>query len=491
MANNIIFDSIANRTGGDIYIGVVGPVRCGKSTFIAKFMRSHILPKVENKAEQQRVLDELPQSADGSAIMTTQPKFVPAKAVSIKVAGSNTMRVRLIDCVGYLVPGATGNQTDGKIRNVKTPWSNDEMPFEKAAEIGTRKVIADHSTVAVMVTTDGTVTNIPRANYVEAEEKIIKELKKSTKPFVIVLNSRTPASAECRKIAGQLTEKHGVVVIPMDVEHLDTENINNIFKSLLHEFGVCGFKVNMPKFLTVLDGSHSLITEAIDGLKSYTKNVKRLSDNDPSKVFSNSANFQALETVNTDVATGIITFNIVPKPDLYYKVLSAECGVEIKSEQALVAYIRHVSASKAEFDKVKSALRQAVDGGYGVVQPVLNDYALDKPQLYRNGRSWGVKLRAVAPSLHIIRVDVNTEVTPTIGSQQQSEEMLKYLSNQYESDRTAIWSTNILGKNLDTLVQEGITNKIIGMNTEAQRKMKRTLTKIVNNGRGGIICILL
>lgn len=491
MANNIIFDGIANRTGGDIYIGVVGPVRCGKSTFIAKFMRSHILPKVDNKAEQQRVLDELPQSADGSAIMTTQPKFVPAKAVSIKVAGSNTMRVRLIDCVGYLVPGATGSQTDGKIRNVKTPWSNDEMPFEKAAEIGTRKVIADHCTVAVMVTTDGTVTNIPRENYIEAEEKVLKELKKSGKPFVVVINSRTPASAECRKLAASLAEKHGIMVLPMDVESLSNDNINSIFTALLHEFGVCGFKVNMPKFLTVLDSSHALISEAVDSLKAYTKSVKRLSDNEPSKVFNNSANYQALETVNTDVATGIITYNIVPKPDLYYKVLSAECGVEIKSEQELVAYIRHVSTAKLEYDKVKDALRQASEGGYGVVQPVLPDYTLDKPQLYRNGRSWGVKLRAAAPSLHIIRVDINTEVTPTIGSQQQSEEMLKYLGTQYETDRAAIWSTNILGKNLDTLVQEGINSKLTGMNVEAQRKMKRTLTKIVNNGRGGIICILL
>jgi len=492
-ATRDLFGDIATRTNGDIYIGVVGPVRCGKSTFISRFMRTIIVPKVENKAEQQRVIDELPQSGDGATVMTTQPKFVPSKAVSIRVGGASSavMKVRLIDCVGYMVPGAAAHHPDGRVRMVKTPWSDAEIPFEKAAEIGTKKVITEHSTVAVMMTTDGTITEIPRVNYMEAEERALKELKKAGKPFVIVVNSRTPNSAECKRVVTQLTEKHGAAVIAADVENLSAEVIHNIFSALLHEFPVSGFKVTMPKWLTVLDSGHQVISEAVDALKVFTKNVKRLSDNDSSRVFEKSQNFAALETASTDVATGIINYNIVPKPELYYKVLSSESGVEIKTEQELVAFIRHFGSVRGEYAKIKDALKQVDEAGYGVVTPAIESYTLDQPQLYKQGRNFGVRLKATAPSLHIIKVDVFTEVTPTIGSQSQSEEMLKTLSHDYETNKEACWNTNIFGKPLQAIVQDGINAKANGMHQEAQRKMKRTLTKIVNNGRGGIICILL
>lgn len=486
-----IFHDIATRTNGDIYIGVVGPCRTGKSTFISKFMRQMVVPKVDNKAEQQRVIDELPQSGDGTAVMTTQPKFVPAKAVQIKTSGSATMRVRMIDCVGYMVPGAIANHADGKVRLVKTPWSDNEMPFEKAAEIGTKKVIADHSTIAIMVTTDGTITEIPRMNYIEAEERTIKELKKAGKPFVVIVNSKTPSGGECKKICTDIANKHGVTALPIDIELLAADNISQIINAVLHEFGVSGFKVNMPKWLTVLDASHEIISEAVEALKEFTKKIKRLSDNDTSKVFEKSLHFEKLETTNTCVASGIIHYNIVPKPELYFKVLSALSAVAINSEQELVAFVKHMGAAKQQYTAIKDALNSAQANGYGVVTPSLKDYTLDVPSLYKRGKDYGVRLRATAPSYHIIKVDVSTEVTPTIGSQAQSEEMLRTIQADYETDRDACWNTNIFGKPLHMVVQDGIGVKATGMHPEAQRKIKRTLTKIVNNGRGGIICILL
>jgi len=454
-------------------------------------MHKMIVPRVESKAEQQRVIDELPQSGDGTAVMTTQPKFVPAKAVQIKTSGSATMRVRMIDCVGYMVPGAIANHADGKVRLVKTPWSETEMPFEKAAEMGTKKVIADHSTIAIMVTTDGTITEIPRNNYIEAEERTIKELKKVGKPFVVIVNSKTPNAVECKKICIDMGVRHGVTVLPMDVESLSADQISQIITAVLHEFGVAGFKITMPKWLTVLDVGHEIISEAVEALKSFTKNIKRLSDNDTARIFEKSPHFERLETTNTCVATGIIHYNIVPKPELYYKVLSSESGVAIRTEQELVAFVKHMGGAKHQYTAIKDALEQAHSTGYGVVTPSMKDYSLDAPSLYKRGRDYGVRLRATAPSLHIIKVDVSTEVTPTIGSQAQSEEMLRAIQKDFENDRDACWNTNIFGKPLQAIVQDGIGAKSTGMHPEAKRKVKRTLTKIVNNGRGGIICILL
>jgi stage IV sporulation protein A len=489
-SNNGIFADIATRTGGDIYVGVVGPVRCGKSTFVTRFMRSVVLPRVENKAEAQRITDELPQSADGTAIMTTSPKFIPGKAVGIKI-GNASMRVRMVDCVGFLVPGATGDQTDGRIRNVKTPWSDNEMPFDRAAEIGTKKVITEHSTIAIMLTTDGSFGSIPRGNFIEAEEKTIKDLKKCGKPFVVIMNSKNPTSPECKKIVTQIAEKHDVTVIALDVDNLTTEDINKIFESVLQEFGVAGFRVTMPKWLQVLPVEHPIINEAIEALKTHTKNIKRLSDNGMTKVFEKSLTFDKLETTQIDVATGMITYNVVPKADLYYRVISAECGSQITNEAELVAYIKHVGNAKAGYDQIKEALAAVESTGYGVVAPVATDYQLEKPSLYRNGKSYGVRLRATAPSLHIVKVNVATEVKPTIGSKEQSEDMLKTIQNDFEHDKEAVWNTNIFGKSLQSIVHEGIATKTVSMHPEAQKKVKRTLTKIVNNGKGGMICILL
>lgn len=488
--NNNVFDNIATRTNGDIYLGVVGPVRCGKSTFISKFMRQLAIPNIENSYEQQRVIDELPQSADGTAVMTTQPKFVPSRAVGIKV-GDAAMRVRLIDCVGYMIDGVSGLEAEGHIRNVKTPWSDVEMPFDQAAEIGTRKVIVDHSTIAVVVTTDGTITDIARENYVDAEEKVIYELKQYGKPFVVVVNSRTPHSSECQAICRGLHEKFGVVVLGIDLENLNLDDITHIFDGILAEFPIMGFKVNMPQWLQVMPAGHEVIVDAIERLRHYTKSVRRVADNNTSAVFADSLYFSKVETSEVDVATGTIVYNLIPKPDLYYKLISKESGLCIENEQHLMAYIQKVAGKAKEYDKLKDAIDAADSKGYGVVVPTLDSYKLDTPKLYKNGKNYGLKLRATAPSLHIIKVDVGSEVTPTIGTQEQSKEMLEFLKSEYETNKEAVWQTPIFGKSLDEIMQEGVGAKIANMPANAMKQMKRTIGKVVNNGKGGIICILL
>ena len=488
--NNEVFENIATRTNGDIYLGVVGPVRCGKSTFITKFMQQLAIPNIENSYEQQRVIDELPQAADGTAVMTTQPKFVPSRAVGIKV-GDASMRVRLIDCVGYMIDGVSGIEENGHIRNVKTPWSDVEIPFDQAAEIGTRKVIVDHSTIAVVVTTDGTITELPRENYVTAEAKVIFELKQYGKPFVVVVNSKDPKSETCRQICNEIREKFNVQVLGMDLEHLSTDGITDIFNGVLADFPVTGFKVNMPKWLQVMPATHAVIVDAIERLRRYTKTVRRVADNNPVNVCTDSAYFDTVETSEIDVATGTIVYNLVPKNDLYFKLISQESGLNIQNEQHLMAYIQKAAGKAKEYDKLKSAIDDAETKGYGVVVPTLDSYKLDTPRLYKHGRNYGLKLRATAPSLHIIKVDVGSEVTPTIGTQEQSKEMLAFLEREYQTNKEAVWQTPIFGKSLDEIMQEGVGAKIANMPANAMRQMKRTISKVVNNGKGGIICILL
>ena len=488
--NNQVFENIATRTNGDIYLGVVGPVRCGKSTFITKFMQQLAIPNIEDSYEQQRVIDELPQSADGTAVMTTQPKFVPSRAVGIRV-GDASMRVRMIDCVGYMIDGVSGLEENGHIRNVKTPWSDVEIPFDQAAEIGTRKVIVDHSTIAVVVTTDGSITDLPRENYVDAEAKVIFELKQYGKPFVVVVNSKQPQGETCQRICHEINEKFNVQTLGMDFAHLGTEEIGAIFNGILAEFPVTGFKVNMPSWLQVMPANHPVIVDAIERLRRYTKNVRRIADNYPDNVCADSPYFNAVETSEIDVATGTIVYNLVPKNDLYFNLISQESGLNIQNEQHLMAYIQKAAGKAKEYDKLKDAIDAAETKGYGVVVPTLDSYKLDTPRLYKHGKNYGLKLRATAPSLHIIKVDVGSEVTPTIGTQEQSKEMLEFLEREYATNKEAVWQTPIFGKSLDEIMQEGVGAKIANMPANAMKQMKRTIGKVVNNGKGGIICIML
>lgn len=487
-----IYEDIKTRTDGDIYLGVVGPVRVGKSTFISEFMKKLVIPNIENKNTRERTIDELPQSADGKTVMTTQPRFVPNEAVKIAVGDNINLKVRMIDCVGYLVAGAMGTTEDDKPRFVKTPWSEEEMPFEKAAEIGTQKVITDHSTIGVVVTTDGSVTDIERANYVEAEERVVAEMKSSGKPFVIVLNCKNPNSAENKKLAQSLQEKYQSQVVAMNVAEMKDGDVDKIFERVLMEFPIKTIKVSMPKWLQALPYSNPIISEVVKEIKGFADGLKKVGDaKSEVVVFAESDSFDPITFSTVEMGEGIVRFSVVPKEDLFYKVLSNECGFEIADDWQLVSYIKSLAVAKVEYDKLKTALEEVEQTGYGIVVPNKKDYTLKQPELVKQGNKYGVKIKASAPSLHIIKVDVETEVTPLVGSETQSQDLVAYLSERFENDPDGIWDTNLLGKSLFSMVDENINSKIVMMPPDAQRKMKKTLGRIINEGKGGVLCILL
>ncbi len=486
-----IYDDIKERTNGDIYIGVVGPVRVGKSTFITQFMQKLVLPNISEKNSKERTIDELPQSADGKTIMTTQPHFVPNEAVKIKVANAE-MSVRMIDCVGYLISGAMGHVEGEKPRLVKTPWTENEIPFEEAASLGTDKVIKEHSTIGIMVTTDGSVTDIARSNYIEAEEKVVSELKAVGKPFVIVLNSAHPQANETKKLASSLKEKYDVPVIALNALELKDDDVDKVFENLLMEFPVRSIRISMPSWLKALSFDNPIISEIAGEMRNLGSKINRLSDADKNQIaFTESDNFDAITYSNIQAGEGVVKFNVIPKEGLFYKVLSNECGIEIGSDYELLCNIKDLAKAKIEYDKLKDALDQVKESGYGVVEPSSTDFELGQPEIIKQGSRYGVKIKATAPSLHIMRVDVETEVTPLVGSEDQSEDLAKNIVDQFESDPEAIWQTNILGRSLAELVEDNINSKLVMMPAEAQRKMRKTLTRIVNEGKGGVICILL
>lgn len=486
-----IYDDIKSRTNGDIYIGVVGPVRVGKSTFITQFMQKLVLPNISEKNSKERTIDELPQSADGKTIMTTQPHFVPNEAVKIKIANAE-MKVRMIDCVGYLAQGVMGHIEDEKPRLVKTPWSEEEIPFEEAAELGTNKVIKEHSTIGIVVTTDGSVTDIPRSNYIEAEERVINEMKNCGKPFVVVLNCKNPSSNENKKLASSLTTKYDVPVIAINALELKDEDVDKIIENILMEFPVKSIQIQMPKWMRALDFNSDIITEVALEMKKMGNNMVKLSDANKEQIaFSESDCFDPITVSTIEAGNGVIKFNIIPKENLFYKVLSEECGYEIKDDFELVNYMKELAIAKLEYDKLKGALEQVRQTGYGIVEPRREDLELGEPEIIKQGNRFGVKIKASAPSLHIMRVDVETEVTPLVGTEDQSQDLAKNLVEQFENDPQSIWDTNILGKSLYNLVGDSINSKIVMMPVEAQRKMRKTLTRIVNEGKGGVLCILL
>ncbi len=487
-----IYEDIQTRTNGDIYLGVVGPVRVGKSTFISQFMQKLVIPNIENKNVKQRAIDELPQSADGKTVMTTQPKFVPNEAVKITVADKINLKVRMIDCVGYLVSGAMGVSENNKPRLVKTPWSDEEMTFEQAAEIGTKKVIEDHSTIGIVLTTDGSVTDIERANYVEAEERVVKEMKACQKPFVMVLNCKNPNSAESKKLAQSLAEKYDCQIVAMNVAEMKDADVDRIFEKMLLEFPVKSIKVNMPKWLQALSFSNPIIEEIVKEVKNFGNNVKKIGDaKKDTVVFMESDSFDPITFSNVEMGEGIIKFNVIPKENLFYKVLSDACGFEINDDYELVSYIKDLAVAKVEYDKLKDALDQVEQTGYGIVVPSKNEYTLENPEVVKQGGKYGVKIKASAPSLHIVKVDVETEVTPLVGTESQSQDLVAYLSEKFENDPDGIWDTNLLGKSLYSLIDDNIGTKILAMPADAQRKMKKTLGRIINEGKGGVLCILL
>lgn len=486
-----IYEDIKQRTNGDIYIGVVGPVRSGKSMFISQFMQNLVIPNIDNKQTKDRAIDELPQSAEGKTIMTTQPKFVPAQAVEINVDNIN-MKVRMVDCVGYFVSGAMGHEEDNKPRLVKTPWSEKELPFEDAAEIGTNKVISEHSTIGIMMTTDGSITDLPRSAYVEAEEKVIKQLKQTHKPFVMLVNSTNPTGEETKKLTASLAQKYNVTALAVNVKQLTNVDIENILEKVLLEFPIKSLKVKMPQWLRALEPNDAIIQSIINEVKKFGDGAEKIGQIDKTNVaFLESDDFEPLTVGSIKMGEGTIEFDVKPRQSLFYKVLSRQCGTQIKDDYHLVRYIKELAFAKQEYDKLSLALEQVNENGYGIVVPKLDSMILENPQVVKQGGRYGVKIKATAPSLHIMKVDVETEVNPLVGTEDQSKDLVTYLQNEFEENPDAVWQTNMFGKTLHDLVSEGMTNKIKAMPTEAQRKMRKTLGRIVNEGKGGIICILL
>jgi len=493
MEDNLkLYQDIANRTDGDIYIGVVGPVRTGKSTFIKNFMDLLVLPNIDNSYKRERAMDELPQSASGRTIMTTEPKFVPNEAVQITLDGNIKFKARLVDCVGYLVNNAIGYLEDDIPRMVKTPWSDEEMPFGEAAEIGTKKVIQDHSTIGILVTTDGSFSGISREDYVLAEERVVKELKEINKPFVIVLNTVAPYSDYSKDLASSLEEKYDCPVIPTDCSNLSLYDINEIFSKVLYEFPIERINISYPKWVDGLDNSHWLKQELNNEIKNTFNGVKIIKQ----------ANFAVNNLQNTDIISsttideinlgnGNITITISLKDDLFYKVLTEISGETINNEFDLFSAFYSFAKIKGEYDRIAPALEEVKAKGYGIITPSMDELILDEPEIVKQGSKFGIKLRAKAPSIHMIMTNVETEVSPIVGSEKQSEELVKYLLEEFESDPKKIWESNIFGKNLHELVNEGLQNKLERMPEDAQMKLQETLERIVNEGGGGLICIIL
>lgn len=493
MINSNLYKDIATRTNGDIYIGVVGPVRTGKSTFISKVMESFVLPNIKEKYVKDRAIDEMPQSGDGKLIMTTQPKFVPNEAVNIRLDNDVNFNIRLIDCVGYLIDGVVGHEDDDKPRMVATPWSDEDMPFEKAAEIGTKKVITDHSTISFMITTDGSFTGINRENYVEAEERVVNELKNSGKPFVIVLNTSNPKSTEVAQLTKVLKDKYQISVLACNISKITDSEINEMFNSVLQEFPISKVCVKIPEWMQVLPYEDEIIQDMITKIRSSIEDIDKINDIEDKldNIFEIDEYFDKNIDKNIDLGQGKVILSLSSKQGLYYKVLSKQCGCDINNDFELISYIKELSYAKSQYDKLKSAIDDVDVNGYGVVYPNITDMSLEEPQIVKQGGKFGVKLKASAPSLHIMKVDIETEVNSLVGNEQQSEELVQYLMGEFENNPQDIWDTKMFGKSLYSLVNEGLQNKLQVMPTEVQKKMRKTLSRIVNEGKGGVICILL
>ena len=487
-----IYNSIAQRTKGDIYIGIVGPVRTGKSTFIKKFMDNLVIPNIENQAERERATDELPQSASGKTIMTTEPKFVPEKAVSITVDDSAEFRVRLIDCVGYVIPGSLGYIENGNARMVKTPWLEKEIPFNLAAEIGTKKVIDEHSTVGLVVTTDGSISELERDNYAEAEERVINELKSHNKPFIVLMNSRTPGSKYCTELSAELAEKYGVRVLPVNCLEMTGEEISKIMMELLNEFPVKHLESVFPRWISGLEKEHHLKKSLYEAIKESADGVIKMRDG---KLFavkmSEAHNVEGCKVDKIDLSKGCIVVKLNVNQDLFYKVLSEKTEIDIKDEQELMTALCDLNKAKKEYEHFKTALEEVEKTGYGIVMPTMEQLSLEEPEIMRQGGRYGVRLKASAPSIHMLKADITTEVAPIVGSESQSEELIMYLLKEFEEDPKKIWESNIFGKSLNSLVNEGLHNKLYKMPTEARMKIQETLERVINEGCSGLICIIL
>lgn len=487
-----IFKDIAERTGGDIYIGVVGPVRTGKSTFIKRFMEAIVIPNIPYEAERLRAVDELPQSAAGRTIMTTEPKFVPNSAVEINVTDGLTINVRLVDCVGYAVAGARGYEDENGPRMVTTPWYDEPVPFEEAAEIGTRKVIQEHSTLGVVVTSDGSIAEIPRADYAETEERVINELKEVGKPFVVVINSVHPASADTAMLRAELEERYDVPVLAMSVDAMDEREGLSVLREVLFEFPVHEVNVNLPSWVMVLSEDHWLRKNFEEAVRDTVKDIRRLRDVD--RVVGYFGEYEFIERAalaDMNMGQGVAEIDLYAQDELYDQILMEVVGVEIRGKDHLLQLMQEFSYAKKEYDKIAGALSMVRQTGYGIAPPSLEEMKLDEPEIIRHGSRFGVRLKATAPSIHMIRVDVESEFAPIIGTEKQSEELVRYLMQDFEENPLSIWNSDIFGRSLNSIVNEGISAKLAMMPDNARYKLQETLGRIINEGSGGLIAIIL
>lgn len=487
-----LYRDISERTQGDVYIGVVGPVRTGKSTFIARFMEKLVLPGIENAHVRLRAQDELPQSGSGRMVMTTQPAFVPGEAVEVMLPSDNRVRIRLIDSVGYLVDGALGTQEGEALRMVRTPWANGEIPFERAAEIGTQKVIGEHSTIGLVITTDGSVTDLPRSSYEPAEARVINELKVLQKPFAVVLNTQNPSSSATQSLVRDMQSQYNVPVAAMNIAQMEEEDIRGVLEKVLAQFPVRVLCIQTPEWLGALDESHWLMESLMSGIAQAAPQRICLGDvQSMMTVLEENPYVEALQEKDTDHGSGKAVWQMNLLEGLFNQILAEQCGTEIRSDAHLLALMRELVAAKKEYDRVESALKSVKETGYGLVSPMLEEMTLQEPEIMKQGGRFGVRLRASAPSLHMIRVDIQTEVSPVVGTEQQSEEMIRYLMDGFEQDPQKLWGSNLFGKPLSELVREGLSNKLMHMPADTQIKVQQTLEKIINEGNGGMVCILL
>ncbi len=487
-----VFRDIAERTGGDIYLGVVGPVRAGKSTFIKRFMELLVIPNIMEPYDRERSVDELPQSGAGRTIMTTEPKFIPNEAVEIEIKEGLNVRVRVVDCVGYSVAGAKGYEDETGPRMVNTPWSEEAMPFQDAAEMGTRKVITDHSTLGIVVTTDGSITGIPREDYAEAEARVIRELKEMNKPFVVLLNSIKANDVGTVELAQELETMYEVPVIPLDVAQLSQGMIMQVLEEALFEFPVTEVNVSLPKWIEELEEDQWLRRAFENAVHDTISKVRRLRDID--QAIEEMAKLDIIEEVvleNMDLGSGAAAIEMTAKEGLFYQVLGEKTGLQIEGDHDLFKLVKELNISKNEYEKVEVALKQVQESGYGVVNPIISEIVLEEPELIKQGGLFGVKLRASAPALHIIRTDIAAEITPLMGTEKQCADLARYITEKFQENPSQIWSYDIFGKSLHDLVKESIQGKLQLMPENAQNKLKETLNRIVNDGGGGIICIII
>ena len=487
-----MYQDMASRTGSSIYIGVVGPVRTGKSTFIKRFMETQVLPNIENDYRRERARDELPQSGSGRTVMTAEPKFVPEEAAEVRLPDGTSFSVRLIDCVGYMVPGAVGQFEDLAPRMVMTPWYDHEIPMTEAAELGTRKVICDHSTVGIVITTDGTITDIPREDYLEAEERVIRELQEIGKPFLVLLNSADPHGSRAASIAGEISEKFGVSCLPVNCLTLEEQELQSLLRGLLYEFPLQELDVFLPPWVDALPGEHPIRSGLYQEISQAASQLTRISDLQPCMaLLAQGENVESASSSDIDLGSGVAQVEIRLPRRMFFETLSQQSGLQVGDDGDLMQLIGELAEAKREYDKVAPALKAARETGYGIVMPGVEELNLEDPEIVRQGGRYGVRMRASAPSIHLIRADIETTVSPIVGNEKQSEDMVNYLLQEFEGDTGKLWQSNIFGRSFHEIVGEDLQAKLKRMPADAQAKLRQALERIINEGGGGLICIIL